>query len=261
MSRALPRKLEIVSKQKITNNMMRITLGGDDLMTFPDEQEGGYIKLHFAKSGVLNENVLAQIQSDDTQQRPILRTYTVRNQRQDPKQIDVDFVLHDTGLASNWALNSEIGSEIYIAGPGKKKSVDATADWVLIIGDMTALPAISVNLSSLAKTAQGYAVIEILHESDKQNLAVPSGVKLIWVVCDPASQSTALVDIVKSLPKLAGNASAWLACEFDKMRLLRTYIYQDLQIPRRSVYASSYWKQGITEHEHKSVKRADSLSA
>ncbi|MEH6445438.1 MAG: siderophore-interacting protein [Oceanospirillaceae bacterium] len=261
MSRALPRKLAVVNKQTITSNMMRITLGGDDLVTFPDEQEGGYIKLHFAKSGVLNENVLAQLQSEDTQQRPILRTYTVRNQREDPKQIDVDFVMHDAGPASNWALNSEIGSEIYIAGPGKKKSVDATADWVLIIGDMTALPAISVNLSSLAETAKGYAVIEILHENDKQALAVPSGVTLIWVVSNPASKSSELVDVVKSLPELAGNASAWLACEFDKMRLLRTYIYQDLQIPRRCVYASSYWKQGMTEQEHKSVKKADSLTA
>ena len=38
-----------------------------------------------------------------------------------------------------------------VSGPGPKKLVDMNADWFLIAGDMSALPAISVNLEKLPR--------------------------------------------------------------------------------------------------------------
>lgn len=78
-------------------------------------------------------------------------------------------VLHeDAGRASEWAKNARPGGNILIGGPGPKKLLDNTADWCLLVGDMTALPAISVNIEQLPADARGYAVIEVTDESDIQ---------------------------------------------------------------------------------------------
>lgn len=266
MARALPRKLSVVNKELVSTNMLRITLAGDDLNNLGQAQEGGYLKLHFAKPDCLNEDIEAQLLSEDPSLRPILRTYTIRHQRYNPNQIDIDFVIHETGPASSWANKCALGDCIYVAGPGKIKQLDSQADWFLLVGDMTALPAISVNIERLPCDAKGYAVIEILHENDKQNLKAPANFEIIWVqknlfINDNDLEQSALIKKVKQLKGLQGEPSFWLACEFNSMRNLRQYFLKDLGIEKRALYASSYWKKGVSEDEHKKIKALDAKAA
>ncbi len=110
-----------------------------------------------------------------------MRTYTIRHQQTD--EIDIDFMLHeDGGPASTWAKFAEAGSSVMVGGPGPKKMIDPKAEWQLLVGDMTALPAISVNLETLPKDAKGYAVIEVVSEEDIQPLIHPEGIEIHWVV-------------------------------------------------------------------------------
>ena len=52
-------------------------------------------------------------------------------------------------------LRAQPGDSITLAGPGGKKLLDFSADWLVLVGDMTALPAISVNLEQLPANATG----------------------------------------------------------------------------------------------------------
>lgn len=79
MNRPAPRELTVIGKSQVTPHMLRITLGGDGFVGFPAKQESAYIKLLFPQPG---------------DERPLMRTYTIRQQR--VNEIDVDFVLHDT---------------------------------------------------------------------------------------------------------------------------------------------------------------------
>jgi NADPH-dependent ferric siderophore reductase len=266
MARALPRKLSVLHKEFVSTNMLRITLTGDDLSTLGQAQEGGYLKLHFVRPDCLNENIEAQILSEEPSLRPILRTYTIRHQRYNPNQIDIDFVVHDTGPASSWANKCALGDCIYVAGPGKIKQLDPQANWYFLVGDMTALPAISVNIEGLPSDAKGYAVIEILHENDKQILQAPADFEVIWVqknllINEDDLEQNTLIKKVKQLKKLPGEPSFWLACEFNSMRNLRQYFLKDLDIDKRALYASSYWKKGVSEDEHKKIKALDAKAA
>ena len=73
-------------------------------------------------------------------------------------------------------------------------------DWILIIGDMTALPAISVNIEQLPPETLGYIIVEIFDEADKQALPVPKGVQLKWLLnSEPGKNSTVLADFVKNI--------------------------------------------------------------
>ena len=47
MARPTPRTLHVIGKQAVSRNMLRVTLGGEGMQAFPDDQAGAYIKLIF----------------------------------------------------------------------------------------------------------------------------------------------------------------------------------------------------------------------
>lgn len=243
MPKPAPRTLEVIDNKSITPNMRRITLGGIQMQDFPKDQESAYIKLLFNQAN---------------SERPLMRTYTIRAQRD--TEIDVDFVVHGhTGIASQWALEAQIGDTISIGGPGPAKLITPDAAWFLLVGDMTALPAISVNLEKLPADATGYAVIEIASEADKQALIKPAGIDIIWVIDDAVSAThSPLLECVQALPWSSGQPSVWAACEFHSMRKLRDYFKKTREVQKSHLYISSYWKIDRTEDEHKVDKRQDS---
>lgn len=246
MKRPEPRLLQVIRSAAVTPNMLRVTLGGNGMSTFPAEQDGAYIKLMFPPQA---------------EGKGIVRTYTVRHQRE--LEMDVDFVLHhDGGPAATWAQHAQPSDSILIGGPGPKKPLNPEADWYLIAGDMTALPAISVNLEQLPDQARGYAVLEVISEADIQPLKVPANVELIWLVNPhPGEQPDLLVERLQTLPWLEGRPSVWAACEFSGMRALRRYFREERQVERGDLYISSYWKLGSSEDQHKVVKQQDAVAA
>lgn len=241
MKRSPPRLFIVTGRTMITPHMLRLTLGGEGMQSFPLDQAGAYIKLRFARD-------------DGT---TLMRTYTVRAQREDA--IDVDVVLHaDGGPAAQWATSTQPGDMIEIGGPGPRKRLDPGADWCLLAGDMTALPAISDNLEALPADAHGYAVIEVISEEDIQPLVAPEQVEIHWVInpC-PGENSDLLVDAVRTIDWKEGRPAVWAACEFSTMRRLRDYFKHERNVPREDLYISSYWKLGMNEDSHKKAKQQD----
>lgn len=242
MSRPAPRTLHVSATRRITPNMLRITLAGAGPEHFPADQESAYIKLIFP-------------QADNP--RGLMRTYTVRQQRAD--EFDVDFVLHeDGGPASTWASQARPGDPVLVGGPGPKKLLDFSADWFLLVGDMTALPALSVNIERLPPDARGHALIEVIDKADIQALRHPSGLAIHWLVNPhPGEDSRLLAEHVRQLEWLPGRVSIWAACEFSAMRELRRHFKEERQVGRNDLYISSYWKHGSSEDQHKQIKRQD----
>lgn len=242
MARPAPRELEVIRCQQLTPHMRRITLGGEAMANFPQDQESAYIKLMFP-------------QRHDSQ--TLTRTYTVRYHRQG--EIDVDFALHEQpGPASQWAMATQPGDRILVGGPGPKKLINHDADWYVLAGDMTALPALSVNLAQLPAEATGYAIIEVVSGDDIQSLAHPEGVQLHWLVNPtPDPEGATLAAKVQSLPWLAGQPAVWATSEFQSMRALRRFFKQDRGVAKSHLYISSYWKIGQSEDQHKIAKRRD----
>lgn len=248
-NRPPPRVLTVIGRRQITPNMLRITLGGPGLATFPAEQAGGYVKLNLPSSSG----------------KPIIRTYTVAAQRID--EIDCDFALHGltgtghAGPATQWALDCAPGDTIAVGGPGPAKPLEPGFGFYLLAGDMTALPAISVNLAALPADARGVAVIEVMSEVDCQPLAKPDGVDLRWVIrAQPGSDADALATMVRAVD-LPPQVYAWVACEFSAMQRLRAYLRDERSLGPDRLYISSYWKSGLSEEDHKVAKREDAMAA
>ncbi len=250
-ARPAPRTFEVAGSRLVTPNMLRVTLAGPGLETFPADRAGGYVKFTLP-TGVEGE-------------RPVVRTYTIREQRADG--LDIDFALHGVangtaGPATDWAQSVKGGEAVLVGGPGPAKPLPPGSDWYVLAGDMTALPAISVNLEALDKGARGYAVIEIQSEADRQEIVHPPGVEMIWLVNPrPGTAADLLADRVRTLPWADGAVYAWAACEFTSMRALRIYLREERALGPDQLYISSYWKLGNTEEMHKQVKREDAMAS
>lgn len=225
--------------------MHQITLAGDALRDFPAGQEGGYFKLILAPGS--------------EGKKALMRTYTIRRQRE--TEIDVLFALHGghaAGPATSWALEAQVGAPMTIRGPGPAKPSPETCGFYLIAGDMAALPAITANLEAMPRDAVGVAVLEIQHEDDAAPIDAPEGVELRWVVNpEPGMHPNLLVDALRKIHLPDCEIAGWAACEFEAMKRVREYFRDQLKIEPRNLYTSSYWKLGLTETQHKVVKRED----
>jgi NADPH-dependent ferric siderophore reductase len=246
-SRPPPRPVEVLGKQQITPNMLRLTLSGSGLAGFPADSEGGYIKLRLFPNG--------------RDAGPVVRTYTIRQQRADA--IDVDFALHadahgHCGPATAWARDVAVGDMIEIGGPGPAKPLPSMQKFYAVAGDMTALPAISVNLHNLAEDAQGYVAIEVQSAEDVQQLNCPKGVAIDWIVNSSiGEQPHLLAEKMRTALAEVSDFYGWCACEFGAMQQLRDYLRGEKQLTPDGLYISSYWKLGLIEDDHKRVKRQD----
>ncbi|WP_110687925.1 siderophore-interacting protein [Salinicola aestuarinus] len=245
MAKTPPRPFTVIARQQLTPHMLRLTLGGEGMRDFPADQPSAHIKLVFPTEG---------------EARDRMRTYTVRDQRDD--QIDVDFVLHDdSGPAASWAAEAQPGDEILVAGPGPVKRLPEDADWNLLVGDMTSLPAISANLERLPAHAVGHVIIEVASDADRQTLDLPEGIALDYRINPhPGSDSDLLLNAVRALDWPAGKPGIWVACEFSAMRKLRRHLIDDRGVDKRAMYISSYWKLGSNEDGHRVVKQEDAVS-
>lgn len=247
-----PRVLSVKSAFYLTPNMRRVTLAGDALANFPASSEGAYIKLLFEQNGM---------------EKPAMRTYTVAQQRSAQNEIDVDFMLHENNnssvqaLAAPWSLAAKPGDTMSIFGPGLASFINLDADYFLLAADMTALPALTVSLKTLAGNARGKVFIEILSEQDKQSLPQPESVEIVWVINrDPGSDNSPLFHAIQQADWPAGRIAAWVACEFKTMKKIRNYLKVERGMEKSHLYISSYWKRGDTEEQHKLAKQADSAS-
>ena len=258
MAKPSPRLLQVKSKQYVSPHMLRVTLTGEQLAGYPVGCESANCKIILPRRGC-RHTVLPTQEQINVGDKPPIRTYTVRYYRPECAEIDIDFVLHeDHGPASSWAINAKQGDMVGIAGPKDKsvaKLINHECDWMLFAGDMSALPALGANIERLGADCNGYAVIEIIDEADKQNLPFPENMEIHWVINPtPNIENSLLVDKVKQLPWLAGTASVWLAGETIAVKTLRSYCYQ-MGVQRSHRYASGYWQIGYTEDKHQLVKR------
>jgi NADPH-dependent ferric siderophore reductase len=175
------------------------------------------------------------------------------------RELTLDMLAHgDTGPAAIWVNRAEPGQEITISGPGACQKINPEADWFLLAGDMSALPAISVNLECLPADARGHIVLEVISEADKSALDIPAGLTVHWIVNpEPEAPNTMLEDTVMALPWAGGVASVWVAGEFSASRALRQYFRHERGVQKNFMYVSCYWKIGDTDEGMKAAKRAD----
>lgn len=246
------RVLEVKRVEHVTPLMRRVTLGGREMQAIPD---GPNLKLVIPPRGTTPVWPMRGTGSDPVMPpghpMPITRTYSVRRLDRAAGELDVDFVMHGAGVASTWAQEAKPGDTIGVGGPGGLEV--RPADWYLLAGDHTALPAISRILETLPEDARGEAFVEVPNRSEEQHIDYRAGVSLTFLHRDGAKPGAPglLEAAVRSSPWQSGKTIfAWMAAESSIVRSLRHYVRDERGLGRREFLAIGYWRRGMAEPEY-----------
>ncbi|RCG27621.1 siderophore-interacting protein [Streptomyces diacarni] len=250
----------VVRTEQLTPHMVRVVLSGEGLTGFPaGEHTDHYVKLLFPAPGVTYpqpfdiERIRAELPRD---QWPAMRTYTVRAWDPATGELTIDFVVHgDEGLAGPWARSAAAGDEVYFLGPGGAYSPSPEADWHLLVGDESALPAIAASLARVPEGAPVRAFIEVAGVEEEQPLAAPPGAEVVWLHRGTAPVGARLVAAVRELDFPEGRVLAFVHGEAGFVKELRGHLRLERGIAREQLSISGYWRLGADEDNWQASKR------
>lgn len=250
----------MVHTERITPHMTRVVLGGEGLTGFAtDGYTDHYVKLLFAPEGVSYPEPfdMDRIREEfPREQWPANRTYTVRSWNPTLLEMTIDFVVHgDEGLAGPWAAGARAGDLIHILGPGGGYAPDPAADWHLLVGDESALPAIAASLERMPAGAVVHAFIEVESADEEQKIVTPDGVEVQWLHRAGRPVGEALVTAVTELEFPSGAVCAFVHGEAAFVKELRRHLRLERQVPREQLSISGYWRLGKTDEAWREVKR------
>jgi NADPH-dependent ferric siderophore reductase len=255
--------LRVVRAERLGPTMVRVTFGGDALAGLASGGRDQRVKLFLphphqtapvvpAEEG---DGWYAAWRAMDPEVRAIMRTYTVRDQRRDLEELDIDFALHgDGGPASRWASRVRPGERVTLLGPigpdngGVDFRPPPGTAWTLIAGDETALPAVAGILAWLPADLQVRVWIEIPHPDDLQELPTRADAEITWLVRDKAPGRT-LLDRIRDAELPGGRPYAWIAGEAGMVRALRRHLVGERCFDRETVTFTGYWRLGATEEQ------------
>ncbi|UFS96564.1 siderophore-interacting protein [Nocardia huaxiensis] len=224
----------VQSTIRLSDHMVRVRLGGPGFAAFqPNAFTDAYVKLVFPRPD-----------------GEVVRTYTVREVDPAAQEIAIDFVHHgDEGIAGPWAASAQPGDTIELMGPGGAYAPRPDADWHLLAGDDSALPAIAAACAALPADATGQVFLEVATPADELALVHPESVELTWIHRGDAPPGEKLAAAVRSAPWREGNVHVFIHGEAHAvMHNLRPYIRKERAVPAEWASSiSGYWRRGRTE--------------
>jgi NADPH-dependent ferric siderophore reductase len=166
--------------------MTRVVFVGEELEGFATRGPAEHMKLNFPPAGE-SKLVLPEWGPDGPilqagQQRPLNRTYTPRRWDQKTGELSVDFLLHGDGPGSTWAEQAKPGQVVAVSHqPGGAYKVHAEANWYLIGGDESALPAIGTLLEALPASCFAHVFVEVADAGEELKLESPARFHVTWL--------------------------------------------------------------------------------
>lgn len=237
------RTLTVKTVLDLAQNYRRIIFHSDDLAGFISSSFDDHIKLFISENlmdlvvPTLTEQGLA---FSDDKAKPAARDYTPYYFDESTNCLTVDFVLHQSGPAGNWASQAQPGQQIVIAGPRGSMVVPTAYDWHLLIGDETAIPAISRRLTELQAHKYVLVVLELENDELLRLLPLHSHAQIhLHIRTDDRS---GLAKKVENLSLPLGNGFAWAAAESAVVKHVREVLVNAHDLPNKSIRASSYWR-------------------
>jgi NADPH-dependent ferric siderophore reductase len=241
--------------------MVRVVASGPGLADFPDTPHTDrYVKLLFPRPGVGYpepfdiESIWAALPRD---QWPVMRTYTVRALDHSAGELTIDFVCHgDTGLAGPWAAAARPGDVLRLMGPGGAYAPDPAADWHLLVGDESALPAIGAACERMRAGARGVVLLEVTDEAERQPLAGPDGLDVTWLYRD-VDRPDQLLGVLRDRSLPSGRVHAFVHGEAGLVRGVRQHLLAERGVARETLSVSGYWRRGRDEDGWRADKAAE----
>jgi NADPH-dependent ferric siderophore reductase len=234
--RGRPWTLRVASVADLTPRLRRVRLTADNLDEFRPRP---------------GQEIVLQIPQDGGE--PARRHYTIRRFDPATRLVDVDFVLHDEAApAMRWALGAAPGQAIEVRGPRGRIALSPDADWHLLTGDETAMPAILALVEALPQGAKASVFLEIGDDSDRLEVVTAADIAVTWLSRHgaPPSPNRILLEAVERFALPPGTGHAIIIGETSGVRAQRHALIAR-GLSRAQIYSEGYWRPGrIGGHDH-----------
>ncbi len=218
------RELQVAKVQHLAPDYVSVTFKGETLHDFVSASYDDHVKFML---------------SDEDR-----RDFTPRSYDNVAGELTIEFALHATGAASDWARQAAVGQTAVIAGPRGSMIIPMDYDWHVLAGDATALPAIRRRLEELPREARVLVLVLVAADSAAA-LAFRSEAEVQLQLLDTQE---ALLAAVRALQLPAGEGFFWFAGEASVAEQVRDAVFVDKGHPREAARISAYWKQGASAH-------------
>jgi len=220
------RPLQVARVEPLGAGFVSVTFSGEELADFVSASFDDHVKF---------------ILGAETAE-PVMRDYTPRSFDNAARELTIEFALHEAGRASAWARQARAGDSVLVGGPRGSFIVPTDYDWHLLVGDVTALPAIRRRLEELPAGARTIVVAHA-EPDERLPLATQADAEVHWVAT-PQELLTSAARL--ALP--AGEGFAWAGGEASVMAALRRILREDKGLPKEAMRVAAYWKSGASAH-------------
>ncbi|MFF4869747.1 siderophore-interacting protein [Streptomyces sp. SID5770] len=255
--------LRVDRTRRLGPSLVRVTFTGEDLKDFAAGGRDQSLSLFLPHPGQ-EAPVLPPLDGRDMYailgawramphgERAVMRSYTAREQRTGPDELDIDFALHeDGGPACRWAGSAGPGDRVVVLGPAVADNTAVRfrppedADAVVIWADETALPAASAILEWLPAGTRARVFLEVPHSGDRTVLPTAADAEVTWLVREEGAPSA--VDAVRGAELPGESPYVWIAGESGSVKALRRHFVRERGLDRRRVTFVGYWRKGLSE--------------
>lgn len=224
------RRLTVKAVTDLTPSLRRITLTGADLADFETPSADDHVKLFF---------------TPDDGGEAIGRDYTPRNFRRKALELDVDFVLHESGVATTWAKQARVEDELAVGGPRGSTLVKYEFDEYLLVADDAGLPALLRRLEDLPAGAKVTVFAKVQSAAHELPITTQAALTLRWLHRGDAAAGTTtlLQDAVRAWAEPTGTVFVWVGAE----RATAFGIKEDLLargLDADTMRMTAYWTKG-----------------
>ncbi|MEM7141788.1 MAG: siderophore-interacting protein [Actinomycetota bacterium] len=252
---------EVQSVQRLSPSMVRVVLGGGEIAGFTaSDATDAYVNAAFIPEGApygvpFDPEAVKDL---DVAHRPRQRRYTVRSWDDDRQLLTIDFVAHgDEGYAGPWAQAAQPGDRLQFKGPGGSYAPNVDADWHLMVGDESALPAIGASLEKLAPGARAVAVLVVDGPEDELALTSPGDLEVHWLHRKTSEDPESLLPTtVAALPWAEGTVDVFVHGEAGEVRAVRKILIGERGVDPSSASISPYWRRNFTDEKWREIKAA-----
>ncbi|WP_435108502.1 siderophore-interacting protein [Nocardiopsis synnemataformans] len=253
-------RTRVARTERTSEHFLTVTLTGEELTGFEflglDQctrilfARPGQDRLHLpvADSGGDGNGWVAAFRAMPDDLRPHVRNYTVRRFDAEALEMDIEFVAHgDEGPASAWALAARPGDELGLYPEGIYYLPPEEADWHLLVGDESAVPALLSILEQAPADLRGQAYLEVPCDDDIRPVTAPAGVEVHWLPrTDPhAVPGRLALETVRTAQLPQGRPYCFLAGENTLPTELRRTLVRQHGVPKDHIAFIGYWRHGV----------------
>ena len=258
------RELEVLRVEDITSGMRRIIFGGPQLRA----HDFGPHRIDRLHSTGFDDDVRLIFPDPATGERPrpqlnehgtviwdatvkaLFRTYTVRWFDEAAQELAIDFARHGVGLAEHWSHAAQAGDKLWVVGPKACRALPTHRDWLLLVGDETALPAIARGLEELPAGYPVHAVIEVARREHIFELRTDADATITWLVRAEGEHFQTALETADFPPQ---PGYAWVAGEAGKLRAARKTL-RARGFAKEDSEFTGYWRDNpVTVEEDGSI--------